>query len=281
MSRTAIVTDSTAYLPRDLVDLYNISVLPLDVIFPDRTYLDGVDITPAEFYEKQRDSAELPTTSQPSAGNFEELYRELIAAGAEEIICILISAALSGTVNSAEIARAAVSEVPIHIIDSKFTSMAQGFLVLEAARAVEAGVPTPKVVELVTGLIPRMNLIFVVDTLKYLHKGGRIGGAAALFGTALDIKPLLYINDGRVDTLEKIRTKKKAQARLVDIIAEQAAGKKLHCTIIHATARAEAEELLAQVAARCDCVETYISEVSPVIGTHTGPGAVGACFYTE
>lgn len=281
MKRISIVTDSTAYLSPDLVDLYDIRVIPLNVIFPDRTYLDGVDIAPAEFFDQLENSSELPTTSQPSAGRFEELYRELVEEGAEAIISIHISAALSGTVSSAQVAKANLPDIPIYVIDSKFTAMAQGFLVLEAARALRAGVSAEKVVDMIEGLIPRMNIIFVVDTLKYLHKGGRIGGAAALFGTALGIKPLLFLNDGRVDTLEKIRTKKKAQTRLVDIVAEEATGKKLHCTIIHGDALQEAEALLEEVTARCDCVESYISEVSPVIGTHIGPGAVGACFYTE
>ncbi|MBM3134216.1 MAG: DegV family protein [Chloroflexi bacterium] len=280
MSRIAIVTDSSAYLPADLVERYGIHVMPLKVAFGQTVYRDCVDITEEEFYHKLAQAKELPVTSQPSAGEFLVFYQE-VARQAQGIVSIHISGALSGTYNSAMTARDMLPDVPIEVVDSRSASMGQGFLALAAARAAEEGQGLSEIATLTRDLVPRLNVIFVLDTLKYLHKGGRIGGAQALMGSMLAIKPLLHLHEGRVEPLEKVRSRGKAVQRLVEIMAERLQGQPARVAILHSASRQEAEALRAEIAARFPCRELLLSGVSPVIGTHTGPGCLGLAFYAD
>ncbi len=280
MSRIAIVTDSSAYLPTDLVERYGIHVMPLKVAFGETVYRDCVDITEEEFYHKLAQAKELPITSQPSAGEFLAFYQE-VAQEAQSIVSIHISGALSGTYNSAVVARDMLPDVPIEVVDSRSTSMGQGFLVLAAARAAEEGKSREEIAALTRDLVPRLNVIFVLDTLKYLQKGGRIGGAQALVGSMLAIKPLLHLYEGRVEPLEKVRSKGKAVERLVEIMAEHLKGRPAHVAVLHSANPQEAEALRAQIAARFPCRDLLLTGVSPVIGTHTGPGCLGLAFYAD
>jgi DegV family protein with EDD domain len=280
MSRIAIVTDSSAHLPADLVEQYGIHVMPLKVAFGQTVYRDCVDITEEEFYHKLAQAKELPITSQPSAGEFLAFYQE-VARQAEGIVSIHLSGALSGTYNSAMAARDMLPDVPIEVVDSRSASMGQGFLALAAARAAEEGKSLQEIATLTRDLVPRLNVIFVLDTLKYLQKGGRIGGAQALMGSMLAIKPLLHLYEGRVEPLEKVRSKRKAVQRLVEIMAERLQGRPVHVAILHSASRQEAEALRAEIAARFPCRELLLSWVSPVIGTHTGPGCLGLAFYAD
>ncbi len=280
MARIAIVTDSTACLPAELAGRYGIHVIPTKVIFGDQVFRDGIDLTPAEFYQMLEAAETLPTTTQPSVGEFLELYTRL-GREAEAIVSIHIAEPLSGTIDSALAAKKEIPDLPIHIIDSRSTSMGLGFTTLAAARAAAEGKGLMEVVREAEDLVPRMNVIFVVNTLEYLQKGGRIGGAAALVGSLLKIRPILHLNDGRVGVLDRVRTKSKAVRRMLEIMGERVRGNPVHAAVIHANTPDEAEGLREVIASRFDCVELHTVELSPVIGTHVGPGTLGLAFYTE
>lgn len=226
----------------------------------------------------------MPTTSQPSTGDFFEVYSGL-SEGADAIVSIHLSELLSGTIKSALAARELVNHVPIEVIDSRSASLGLGFVVLAAARAARLGKSLPEVVAAAQQLIPKINVIFVVDTLKYLHMGGRIGGASAMLGTALNIKPLLHLCDGEVNPLERVRSKCKATERMLEIMAqrlqEERSNGVLHAAVAHADRADEALELKQQVLSRFQPAEFYLTELTPAIGTHVGPGTLGLGWYVE
>jgi len=270
-----IVTDSSAYLPADLVQQHHIHVIPLKVHFGEQTYRDEIDLSHEEFYRMLAEAETLPTTSQPSAGEFFDLYSRLSKDG-HEIISIHISSKLSGTISSAQSAKEMLPEAKISIIDSASTAMGLGLMALTAARAAEEGKTAAEIVAAVEKMIKAMNVVFVVDTLEYLQKGGRIGGAAALVGTLLKVKPILCLKDGRIEPLDKVRSKRKALARLLEVTEECVeSGTPVRVAVLHAQVPDEARELEKKVRARFDCAEYYFAELGPVLGTHTGPGVVG------
>lgn len=281
MTKIAIVTDSTAYLPQDFVELHNIQVIPLNIHWDDQTYIDGIDIAPVEFYERLEKSSTIPSTSQPSAGDFLQVFKEL-APHYSGIIVPLISSGISGTVDSAKTAASMFSEIPVEIIDTHSTSAGLGLIVTLVTQAVSDGKSLKEIKKLAEGTVKRLKLFFVVDTLKYLHKGGRIGGASRYFGSALSIKPILYFDDqGKIDALEKVRTKKKATARLVELAVEHANGKPVNVGVMHANALEEVKNLRDQLLEQLDCKQIEIYDISPVIGTHVGPGALGVAVYPD
>jgi DegV family protein with EDD domain len=276
-----LVTDSSAHLPQDLVAQYDIQIIPLKVIFGQETLREGVDISNDTFYQRLRAARELPTTTQPSAGEFLEVYSRLAAEG-HQIISIHLSSKLSGTYQSAVMARGMLPEAQITVVDTPWISLALGMIVLEAARAVAAGRSYEEVLALIDRLSPKMNVIFMVDTLEYLQKGGRIGGASALVGTLLNIKPILYLKDGRIEPLSRVRTKNGALKHLVEIVQERVpSGSPVKVGILHAQAEAEANWVAQEVQARFDCRELFLTELGPVVGAHTGPGTIGLAFYSE
>lgn len=281
MAEVAVVTDSTAGLPSATADKCGVHVIPTKVMFGKRAFYDGVDLTPENFYRMLKESDTLPTTSQPSAGEFLDFYRNL-SRRFDAILSIHVSTALSGTVNSAHDARAMFPTIPIHIIDSRSISMGLGLMALAAARAAAAGSDLDGLAKLVKALIPKTKVIFVVETLEYLHKGGRVGGLAALLGLALRIGPILHLKDGRVEMLQKVRTKAKAKRRMLDIV-EGSAGHApaVHAAVVHAAAPDEAAELATELARRLNCIELHVAQMCPVVGVHTGPGTVGIAFYCE
>lgn len=281
MAEIAIITDSTANIPQDLVEKYKIQVVPQVLIWDGETLLDGVDISPTEFYARLTTSKNLPTTSQASMAAFKELFEPHVQRGVP-ILTIVISADLSGTLQSAQQAKALFPEARIELVDSRSTAMAMGFQVLAAARAAQAGEPFEEVVKVAEAAREKSGVIFAVDTLEFLHRGGRIGGAARLLGTALNLKPLLHVVDGKVEPLEKVRTKAKAHVRLIELIAERVDGRdKVRLSTLHAASPEEAEKLLQRVQERVNPVEALITEVGPVLGTHVGPGTVGIAYCTD
>ena len=280
MAKIAIITDSTAYLKKEYVKKHNIRVVPLNLHWDGDTYKDNVDISPDEFYDRLKVSSTLPTTSQPTYGDFQMIFDEY-ASEYDGIVVALISSGISGTVDSALIAQKSFKEIPVEVIDTKTTAGGLAIVVKAIAAAVESGKSMKKVADLARSVAESTCTYFVVDTLKYLHKGGRIGGASRYFGTALNIKPILYLNEeGKIDALEKVRTKKKAVNRLLELAVEKAAGKKSYVGIYHAQALKEAEAMSDEIQKLLDCYEVGIYKLSPVIGTHVGEGALGISVHT-
>jgi DegV family protein with EDD domain len=278
MSKVAIVTDSTAYIPPDLIEQYHISVAPLVLIWGDETYEDGVDIQPDEFYTRLAGAKVMPSTSQATPKTFHKIYTDLLEQD-YEILAVLISSALSGTVVSAVQVQAEMPDAPIEIVDSYNTAMALGFQVLQAARAAEEGANLAECKEVAERAIEHTGVIFAVDTLEFLHRGGRIGGASRYLGTALNIKPILEVQEGRIEALEKVRTRKKSLVRLTELIGERIDGREpVRLATLHANSPQDAQELLDMAKDQFNPVETVFSEVSPVIGTHVGPGTVGLAY---
>jgi len=279
MNKIAIVTDSTAYLPKDFVKLHKIRVVPLRIHRDDVTFLDGVDITPAEFYERLEKSSNIPSTSQPSAGDFLQVFKEL-APHYDGIIVPLMSSGISGTAASAQSASAMFAEIPVEIIDTHSTTAGLGLVVTAVAQALSDGMNLNEIKQLADDIVKRLKVFFVVDTLKYLHKGGRLGGASRYLGTVLSIKPILFLDDqGKIDALEKVRTKRKATARLIQLAIEQADGKPVMVGVLHANALEEVKNLREQLLEQLDCTQIEIYDLSPVIGAHVGPGTIGLAIY--
>ncbi len=278
MPRIAIITDSTAYIPQDLVAQYDIKVAPQLLIWGEEQFLDGVDITPAQFYARLKTAEIMPTTSEVNAGTFKSMLESLVAQGIPALM-LVISSKLSGTVNSAKHAKEMFPGATIEIVDSESVAMALGFQVLEAARAAADGKSFEEVVAIARAAKSHTGVLFVVDTLEFLHRGGRIGGASKLLGSALNIKPLLEVRDGRVEPIERVRTKAKATARMLELLEERLAGRRpVRLSAVHAAAEDEARALLAEAARRLDPVETLIADASPVVGTNAGPGTVGIAY---
>ncbi len=278
MSKIALVTDSLASMPDDLVRKYDIKVAPQVLIWGEEVFLDKVDIQPTEFYQRLETAEIMPTTSQATLAAFKEIFEPLVSEGLP-ILAIVGSTGLTATMNSAEQAKAMFPEATIEIIDSKSVAMAMGFQVLAAARALEDGKSFDEVVALAKGANLNTGVLFVVETLEFLHRGGRIGGAQRFLGTALNLKPLLELKDGRVEAIERVRTKAKAKARLLDILEEKLDGKtNIRLSSLHANAEEEAGKLIEEAAKRVNAIEMYNAEVTPVVGTHAGPGTVGIAY---
>ncbi len=279
MSKVAIVTDSTAYIPPDLVEKYQITVAPQVLIWGEETLRDGVDISPTEFYTRLAKADILPTTSQVAVPTFKEIFERLHGDG-KEILVILISDLLSKSLNSAELASSMVPDAKIELVNSKSTAMELGFHVLAAARSAEEGATLLECKAIAEAARDKSGVLFVVDTLEFLHRGGRIGGASRLLGTALQIKPVLEVRDGKVESLEQVRTKKKAQNRLIEIVLERVnkLDGEVRLATLHANAPEDAKVLLEELREKTGAVETFFSEVSPVVGTHCGPGTVGIAY---
>lgn len=281
MSKIAIVTDSTANLPADLINQYNIQIVPLKIHWGEETLEDGVDITVDAFYDRLKGAAKLPTTSQPSLHNFLTAYKRT-PADYDGVIVLTISSGISGTFASATAAASEYTEKPIRVVDTLSTSAGLALVVEHVAKAIETGASLDQAAELAGSIAKKLSIFFVVDTLEYLHKGGRIGGAARFFGSALNIKPILYFNEeGKIDTLEKVRTSKQALARVLELAADRVNGGKVHARIIHAQVPEAAEEFKQRVLADLDCASIGTGALSPVIGTHVGPGTIGLAFFSE
>jgi len=275
-NKVALVTDSTAYLPEEIRKQYNISITPLSVIWGEEVHQDGVDISPSQFYTRLKTSKVMPTTSQVTPAVMMSTFQSLLEQG-YDVLGIFISSKISGTVQSAFQARDMIggAEQKITIVDSLATTMAMGWPVLTAARAAQAGEPLAECEKNAKHACKNTGVFFVVETLEFLRRGGRIGGAQALLGTALNIKPILELRDGRIESVEKIRTKQKAIQRMIELTAERIGGRTpVRLAVTHANSEADAAALLAAATKHFNPVETLVSELSPVIGTHAGPGTV-------
>jgi DegV family protein with EDD domain len=272
----AIVTDSTADLPPQLIKQKLIRVVPLTLNFEGRSLLDGVDIKPSEFYRKLPNATTHPTTSQPSPGQFAEVYNELLANHAE-VVSIHISEKLSGTYASAVQAAEMTDPGRVRVIDSHLVSMSLGLLTLAASDMAVKGTHADAIVERASAMRDRVQTFFSVATLEFLRRGGRIGRASALLGSVLQVKPVLCIRDGLVTPLERVRTFDRALNRIVELSREVDTGKGLCVIVGHGDAEADAERVARELEPVAETL--LIQPLGPVVGAHAGPGVVGVGVY--
>lgn len=281
MSKVAIVTDSTANIPPEIAQDYPISIAPLQVIWGNETFRDGVDIHPTEFYTRLEQSKTSPTTSQPSPATFISIYRPLLDQG-YDILSLHISAKLSGTFDSAVQARQVFPGANIEIVDCNTTAMALGFPVLDAARAAIHGATLQECKTIAEKGCQHTGVLFAVSTLEYLRRGGRIGGAAAFLGTALNLKPILELRDGHIEAIERVRTMGKAIDRLLELFVERIGDQRpIRIAGLHAKAPEEGRQLVERARQRFnagDVSEVMLAEISPVLGCHTGSGCIGLAY---
>jgi DegV family protein with EDD domain len=277
MSRVAVVTDSTAYLPAAQAAAARVTVVPVQVIVGGQT-LDETDVSPADIAEALREWRPI-STSRPSPSAFVEVYHRLALEGAEHIVSVHLSGAMSATVESAQLAAKEVS-VPVHVVDSRSIGMGLGFPVLSAAQAASDGAEAATVEVIARRRSAAASVLFYVDTLEYLRRGGRIGKAAALVGSALSVKPLLHLVDGHVTPLEKVRTTSKALTRLGDLAVEGVGEGAADIAVQHLANADRAYALAARIQESAgDAVAVTVGEVGAVVGAHVGPGmiAVAVC----
>src|SRR4030042_2298830 len=279
MTKIALVTDSTCSIPKDLVEKYEIIVAPQILIWGKESLEDGVDISPTEFYNRLVKDPVMPSTSQVTVSKFLEIYQRLLDQD-QQILTILVSTKLSGTVNSAVQAKSMLpAGAPIEIVDSNSVAMAMGFHLLTVARALKQGATLSECVALAQKALGQTGIFFAVDTLEFLHRGGRIGGATRFLGTLLNFKPILELRDGRVEAVERVRTRRKSLSRIVELVAEQVGSRKpVRLASLHANAPDDSQIVLDEATAILNPIETYSSEVSPVVGANAGPGVVGLVY---
>jgi DegV family protein with EDD domain len=276
MTKIALVTDSTAFLDKETLEQYNIEVVPLYVNFENEVIVDGT-VDNATFFEKMKNASKMPFTSQPSPGDFVKVYERLIQEG-KEIISMHISSGISGTVESARNAAKIVDQSLISVVDSYSTSAGLAMMLTTASKALEEGSTREEVVAMMEEIKKNIRLLFVPHTLEYLKKGGRIGGAQALLGTLLNIKPILSLVNGKVEAFDKVRTMKKALQRIVDELPTSAEG--LHLGMMIAETSNEHIQLMDElIGERLPGLKYNKYELSPVIGTHSGPGVIGISFF--
>lgn len=278
--RTAVVTDSTAYIPRELREKLNIYMIPLNVIFGEEAYQEEVELGAAEFYQEVK-TKELPTTSQPPIGQFVELYEQL-ARDYDAVISIHLSSGISGTYQGAVTAGGMVEGLKLYPFDSEISCMVQGFYVLEAAEMAQRGEVPEAILARLGEMKQSISAYFMVDDLSHLQRGGRLSSAQAFIGSLLQVKPLLHFEDKKIVPFEKIRTRKRAMNRIVELLGEAAVeGGQYRAVVIHANREAEAIEWKAELEKAFPNVEFMISYFGAVIGTHLGEGAMGMGWYKK
>ena len=277
MSKVALVTDSTSYIPKEIREKYPITVVPQVVIWEGQTYEDDVTMTPEQFYTRLRTAKVMPSTSQASVVNMHKAFSTLIEQG-YDVLGIFVSAKLSGTFQSASLGSEQLTSgrEKVDFIDSETTAMAMGFMVLEVARAAQEGASLADCKALAEKARNHVGVYLTVETLEFLHRGGRIGGAQRFLGTALNLKPILAIQDGRVEAVERVRTRGKALDRVVELVVEKCAGKTpVHLATLHADSESDARVMLDKIAPMVNPVESVFAAVSPAVGANAGPGTVG------
>jgi len=280
MSKVALVTDSTSYIPKEIREKYPITVVPQVVIWEGITYEDDVTITPDQFYTRLRTAKVMPTTSQVSVVNMQKAFSTLIDQG-YEVLGMFVSSKLSGTYQSAALAKDQLTsgKEKVEIIDSETTAMALGFQVLSAARAAQDGAPMADCKALAEKAQQHTGVYLTVETLEFLHRQGRIGGAQRFLGTALNLKPILTVEGGRVEPMDRVRTRSKALDRVVEIVAEKCAGKSpIRIATLHANSPDDAKAMLDKITPMLNPVESVLASVSPAVGANTGPGTVGLAY---
>lgn len=277
---TRVVADTTCGLPPEVYRKLSIPMIPQIINFGEESFREGVDIDHSAFMARLRSGKELPKTAAPYPGDFIDVFGKLVAEG-ESIVCVHPSTDVSGTVRSAETARMDFPGADIRIIDTRSVAGPLASMVLEADKAAKAGASADRVEAVVRELMPRARIYFLVDTLEFLRRGGRIGGAQALMGTLLQVKPILTFREGKVDQFERERTKRKAIARINELIlAEAARGEAAHVSVMHAGAPEEAQELAQSLKQDLGTPDVMVMDLVPAIITHAGPGTLAFGFFT-
>lgn len=275
----AIVTDSTSDLPIDIVEEKNIQIVPLHIVWGSESLIDGVEITGQQFYERLRTSEMMPGTSQPTPCEFAQAFKRISEEqNTDEIVCITISKKLSGTYESA-VQAATELDLKIKVVDSTFTSMALGFMALQACALRDQGANAEEIAAALPARMPNINIYFTVATLDFLHRGGRIGKARHILGTALQIKPILCVDEGLAASAGSVRTRKKAIQKVIELVQE----KTIHApatriAVLQGDALEEANQLAIDAQKALNPSVFYRSSVSSVIGAHTGPGVIGIAY---
>jgi DegV family protein with EDD domain len=280
MSKIAIVTDSTSDIPKKLINENQITSVPLSVIFEEETFLDdGQQITTEEFYKKLRSAEKLPTTTQPTPKDFVDVYNKLLKDH-DRILSIHISKKMSGTINSAEMAKQQMPDAPIEVMDSEYVHMPLGFLVLEAVKIAKAGGSYDEILSGIDGLKNKMNELFVPSTLEYLKKGGRIGKAKGLIASLLEIKPILTLHDGEVSQFKTARRWNQAKTEILNsmetLISDPS---KLIVSVGDSDTEEDGAEMYDRIKEKFNPKEIFRVNIGAVVGTHLGPGGIAISFY--
>jgi DegV family protein with EDD domain len=276
-----IVGDTSSGISPELARQLEMTIVPLRVNFGTETLRDSIDISPATFLDRLAKSKLFPTTSQPPAGDFIQAFQPLRAAG-HDVLCVLLSNKLSGTVMSANTAKQQLQDEHIHIFDTLNVAAGDAILVIEAARLAQAGKSLTEIVSRLEFMRSKVRLYFVVDTLEYLAKGGRVSNAQAFIGSLLQMKPILKVENGLVEGAERIRTTSKAQTRLREIVAEGIAGRSaVQVIVLYTTIKDQAQALADEIQAHYHLPEVYVHTISSVVAAHVGPRALGVAFYAE
>jgi len=284
INKVAIVTDTTACIPKEQVEKYGIQVVPIELIFGDKVYRDGIDISPTEFYALLRQVEKLPTTAGSLPGPYLEAYRKA-SKEASGILCITESSKFSGMFNSAqvaiEMAKKDIPDIAIEVIECTTAAAGMGLVALAAARTALSGSSLTEVVETAREVMRRVSLFATLDTLHYLVKGGRVPKAAGLVNSLLQIKPVFTVNGGDAHTVALPRSTPSAMKRILKLMGQKViSGQPLHVAVMHADALNEAIALRNRISSQFDCTELFITEFTPVMGVHTGPGVIGVAFYS-
>ncbi|MED1953936.1 DegV family protein [Brevibacillus centrosporus] len=274
-----ILTDSASDIDASVRESLGIVAVPLKVMFGSETYQDGVTISSTAFFEKLSQSSVLPTTSQPSPLEFAEAYKAIYEKYGKDvqIIAIMLSAALSGTYQSAMIAKSMLEEsIDITVIDSRKASYVHGMICVDAAKAAQEGKSKQQILDMIDRYLDEVQVYFIVDTLEFLQKGGRIGRAAAVIGSLLNIKPILTLDPvGYVSAFDKVRGTKKALNRVLEALQEYSQGKPVKVAVLHSSVPDQAADILERIKQEFQVTDSHLEEIGPVIGTHTGPGLLG------
>ena len=276
-----VATDSTCDLPAEFSQEYDITVVPINIQFGTETYQDGVTIDRATFYRKIEETGKLPSTSQPSAGQFESHYRKLMAAGADDILSLHVTAKLSGTFQSADLAREMLAgQVRVHPFDSACGSAGLGFMALEAARMIREGRALPEIMARLEVLRERMSIVLVLRDLRFAQMSGRVGKLQGSLASLLNVKPIVVLEQGVIDVSEKVRSQGKALERMLNIVAERVGTRDpVNLAVIHAESPEEGQNLLEQAKARFHCRQTFLANLTTSLVVHFGPGTLGLVAY--
>jgi DegV family protein with EDD domain len=280
MSKIAVVTDSVAIIPEELVQKYNIHVAPCHVMWDKVKYLDGIDLKAKEFYQRLRTSKTLPTTSSAITGELTQIF-ESLRGKVDGIVAIVLSGALGAAYTAGVKAKEIVPDIPIEVIDSRLALMGEGFSVIAAAKAASAGGTMEQVAKAARDILAKVHVYFALDTFEYLRRGGRVSFPKAILAGLLQVKPIMVFKDGKIEPVAKPRTMPAAIEALTGFMKEKVTKTPLHVSVMHADSPKGAEALQKEIEANFKFDEMVVTEVTPIIGTHWGPGALGIAFYNE